>query len=72
MSDRGPVDPGAVSITEVQELFPGEVSSVVSNDTVRNTKTVDDVEVELDRLFRANVGDGFCLYPLGEFVHWYE
>ena len=72
MSDRGLVDPDAVSITEVQELLPREVSSVVSDDTVRNTKMIDDVKEELDRLFRANVGDGLHLYSLGEFVHCYE
>ena len=38
--------------------------SVVSDDTVRNTETVDDVKEELDRLFRSNVGDGRRLYPL--------
>ena len=67
-----PIDPDVVSITEVQELLPGEVSSVVSDDTVRNTETVDDVKEELDHLFRANVGDGLHLYALGEFVHCYE
>ena len=72
MSDQGPVDYDAVFVTEVQELLPGEVSSVVSDDIVRNTETVDDVEEELDHLFRANVGYGLCLYPLGEFVHFYE
>ena len=45
---------------------------MVTDDAVRNTETVDDVKEELDRLFRANVGDGLCLYPLGEFVHRYE
>ena len=53
MSDQGLVDHDAVSIIEVQELLPGEVSSVVSDDTIRNTKTVDDVKEELDCLFRA-------------------
>ena len=33
---------------------------------------VDDVEEELDRLFRADIGDGLRLYPLGEFVDHYE
>ena len=42
---------------------------MVGDDIVRNTKSIDDVKEELDRLFRANVGDGFRLYPLGEFVH---
>ena len=64
MSDRGPVDPDAVSITEVQELLPDEVSPVVSDDTVRNAEPVVDVEEKFDRLFRADVGDGLGLYPL--------
>ena len=72
MSDRGPVDSDVVSITEVQELLPGEVSSVVSDHTVRNAEPVDDVEEEFDRLFRADVGDGLSLYPLGELVDRYE
>ena len=45
---------------------------MVSDDTVRNTKPVNDVKEELDRLFRAKVGDGLGLYPLGEFVDCYE
>ena len=45
---------------------------MVSDDTVRNTEPVDDVKEEFDRLFRMNVGDGLCLYPLGEFVDRYE
>ena len=39
MSDRGPVDPDAVSITEVYELLLGEVSSMVSDDIVKNAET---------------------------------
>ena len=72
MFDRGPIDPNVVSITEIQELLPGEVSSVVSDDTVGNAEPVDDVEEELDCLFRTDVGDGHGLYPLGEFVDCYE
>ena len=72
VSDRGLVDPDDVPITKVQELLPGEVSPMVSDDAVRNTKPVDDVEEEFDRLFRADVGDGLGLYPLGELVDCYE
>ena len=72
MSDRGLVDPDAVSITEVQKPFLSEVSSMGSDDTVRNAEPVDDVKKELDRLFQTNVGDGLRLYPFGEFVHCYE
>ena len=46
VSDRGPVDSDAVPITEVQELLPGEVSPVVSDDAVENAKPVDDAEEE--------------------------
>ena len=45
---------------------------MVNDDTVRNTKMIDDVKEEFDRLFRANVGDGLRLYPLGEFIHRYK
>ena len=72
VSDRGPIDPDAVSVIEVQELLLGEVCSVVGDDTVRDTKPINDVEEELDRLFRADIGDGLRLYPLGEFIHYYE
>ena len=55
-----------------QELLPGEVSSMVNDDIVRNAELVDDVEEEFDRLFRADVGDGLRLDPLGELVDRYE
>ena len=72
MSDRSPINPDAVFITEVQELLFGEVCYMVGDDTVRDTKPIDDVEEELDRLFRADIGDGLHLYPLGEFFDRYE
>ena len=71
-SDRGLVDPDAVSITKVLELLLSEVSPVVSDDAVRNAELVDDVEEEFDHLFRADVGDGLGLYPLGELVDRYK
>ena len=45
---------------------------MVSDDTIRNAEPVDDVEEEFDCLFRADVGDGLGLYPLGELVDCYE
>ena len=45
---------------------------MVSDDTVRNAEPVDDVKKEFDRLFRADVGDGLGLYPLGELVDCYK
>ena len=72
VSDGGTIDPDVVSITKVQELLAGEVGSMVGDDIVRNTKPIDDVEKELNRLFRADVGDGLHLDPLGELVHCHE
>ena len=37
-----------------------------------NAEPVDDVEEEFDCFFRAVVGDGLGLYPLGELVDCYE
>ena len=45
---------------------------MVSDNTVRNAESVDDVEEEFDRLFRAEIGDGLGLYPLGKLVDCYE
>ena len=59
MSDHSLVDSDAVSITEVQGLLPGEVGPVVSDNTVRNAESVDNVKEEFDRLFRAEIVMGF-------------
>ena len=72
MSDRSPIDSDAVSIVEVLELLLGEVSLVVSDNTVRNAESIDDVEEEFDRIFRAEIGDGLGLYPFGKLVDCYE
>ena len=45
---------------------------MVGDDTVRNTKSIDDAEGKLDCLFQADIGDGLRLYPLGKLVHRYE
>ena len=58
MSNRSPIDFDVVSIAEVLELLPSEVSPVVSDNTVRNVESIDDVKEEFDRLFRAEIGDG--------------
>ena len=45
---------------------------MVSDNTVRNAESVDDAEEEFDRLFRAEIGDGLGLYPLGKLVVCYK
>ena len=59
-------------IAEVQELFAGELSAVVSDDDVGNPKLVDDVGEEKDGLLGADVGDGSSLNPFGELVHGHQ
>jgi len=55
-------------VTEVQELFVGELGAVVGDDDVGYPKPVDDVSEEEDSLLRADVRDGSSLDPFGEFV----
>ena len=45
---------------------------MVSDNTVRNAESIDDVEEEFDRLFRVEIGDGLGLYPLGKLVDCYK
>ena len=66
VSNRGPVDSDVVPITEVQELLPGEVSPMVSDDAVGNAEPVDDVKEEFGCFFRAEIGYGLGLYPFGK------
>jgi len=59
-------------VTEVQELFAGELSAIVGDDDVWNPKLVDDVGEEKDGLLGANVRDGSSLDPFGEFVDGHQ
>jgi len=59
-------------VAEVQELFAGELSVVVSDDDVGDPKPVDDVSEEKDGLLGADVGDGSSLDPFEEFVDGYQ
>ena len=59
-------------IAEVQELFEGELSVIVSDDDVGNPELVDDVSEEKDGLLRADVCDGSSLDSFREFVDGYQ
>jgi len=59
-------------IAEVQELFAGELTAIVSDDDVGNPKPVDDVGEEKDGLFGADVGNGLSLDPFGQFVDGHQ
>ena len=50
MSHGGPVYPDVVTLSEVQELSPGELGAVVGDDGVRDPKAMDDVGEERHRL----------------------
>jgi hypothetical protein len=60
VSDRGPIDPDPISVGKLQELLACKVGPVVCDDGVWHTKSVDDVQEELDGLMGVGFGDGFC------------
>jgi len=57
-----------MTVTEVQELFAGELGVVVSDDDVGYPEPVDDVGEEKDGLLGADIRDGSSLDPFGEFI----
>jgi hypothetical protein len=59
-------------IAEVQELFAGELSAVVGDDDVGDSKPMDDVGEEKDNLLGADIGDGSSLDPFGELVNGHQ
>ena len=61
-----------VSVTEFQELSPGELCAVVGGDGVGDLKAMNNVGEELYRLLGSYVGEGSSLYPLGELVDGYQ
>ena len=63
-----PVHTDVVSVTEVQEIFVGELHAIVGDNDVGYPKPVDDVDEEEDNLFGADVCDGSSLDPFGELV----
>jgi len=59
-------------VTEVQELFVGELRALVGDNDVGYPEPVDDVGEEEDSLFEVDVCDGSSLDPFGEFVDDYQ
>jgi hypothetical protein len=55
VSYGGPVHSDVVILTEVQELFAGELGAVVGDDGVRDPKAMDVVGEERHRLFGPDV-----------------
>ena len=56
-----------MSVTEVQELFAGELSAIVGDDDIGYPKPMDDDGEEEDGLLRADICDGSSLDPFGKF-----
>jgi hypothetical protein len=69
VSDRRPVDPDPISVSELQEPLASEIGPIVYDDGFGHTEPVDNVKEELDGLLGVGFGDGFRLDPLGELVH---
>ena len=55
-------------VTEVQELFAGEMCAIVGDDDVGYPELVDYVGEEEDSLLGVDVCDGSSPDPLGELV----
>ena len=72
MSYYRPIHTDVMQVTEVQELFAGELGVVVGYDDVGYPKPVDDVGEEEDGLLKADVRDVSSLDPFGEFVDGHQ
>ena len=57
-----------MSVTEVQELFAGELCAIIGDDDVGYPEPVDYVGEEVDSLLRADVCNGLGFDLLGELV----
>jgi hypothetical protein len=68
MSYGRPEHANVMVVTEIQKLFTSELGAVVSDNAVRNSKSMDNVGEEEHSLFGPNTGDGTSLDPLGELV----
>jgi hypothetical protein len=68
VSYDGPVHTDVVVLAKVQELLPGELRAIVSNDGVWDPEAMDDVAEERHCLLGPDAGLGSDLDPLGEFV----
>ena len=68
MSDRGPIDPDPIPLCKFLEEFAHEVGSIVGDDGIWHTESINDVQEELDGLLGIDGSDRFCLYPFGELV----
>jgi hypothetical protein len=70
VGDHGPVHPDAIVITEIQELFPSELSVIVGDDGVWDPKIENNVLEKIYFLLAADLRQGPCLDPLSELVNY--
>jgi hypothetical protein len=63
VGDHGLVHMDVIVITEIQELFSCELSSIVGDDKVRDPKIENDFLDEIHGLHGANFGQGLHLDP---------
>jgi hypothetical protein len=68
VSDCDPVHPDVITITEIQEIFPSELSAVVSDDRVRDPKMENDALDERYCLLGSNLSQGPHLDPLSKII----
>jgi hypothetical protein len=72
VGNHSPVHTYVIVITEIQELFSGELSLVVSDDGIRNPETENDVLDEGHNLLGTNFSQGLHLNPLSELLDYDE
>jgi hypothetical protein len=65
---RGSEHLDVVVITEIQDIFPVELSVIVSDDGIRDLIVENDVLDEIHYLLGANLHQGPCLDPLSKLV----
>ena len=68
MSDRGPIGPDPVPFRKLLEVFARKVGSVVGDDGIWHTESINNVQEELDGFLGINCSDRLGLYPFGELV----
>jgi hypothetical protein len=57
-----------VVVTEIQKLFTSKLGAIVRDDTVGNSKAVDNVGEKEHSLLEPDAGDRPGLDPFGEFI----
>jgi len=70
VSDRRPIGPDPVPFCKLLEVFARKVGSVVGDDGIWHTESINNVQEELDGLLGINRSYRLGLYPFSELVNY--